>query len=125
MAHKHKFRRRNPHKDLRAAAGLLPGALVGAVASRAVPQMFFSGVNTGSMGYLANAGVTALLYAVLPGEFGSGALLGGLVALGMRITNDLMPGMGLGAYWPSMFAVPTVSNAIGQTISSPYPARVA
>ena len=101
--------------------------LGGAVASRIIPQILFSDVNTGILGYAGNLGITALLYYFLPpGEFAAGVVAGGIAATAMRVLNDTaMPGMGLGAYWPSMFAVPTVSNSIGQTLSSPYPARVA
>lgn len=103
------------------------GATAGAVVSRVVPQMLGAEVNTGALGYAANFAVGGILYAVLPpGEFATGAVAGAIAATIMRMLNDnVMPGMGLGAYWPSYFAVPTVSNGIGQVLGSPYPARVA
>lgn len=133
MSHRHKFRRRNPQRNpgRRGEMGAVlitgAGATVGAVASRIIPQLLFSDVNTGVLGYAGNLGITALLYFFLPpGEFAAGVVAGGIAATAMRVLNDTaMPGMGLGAYWPSLFAVPTVSNAIGQTLSSPYPARIA
>ena len=134
MSHKHKFRRRNPHYRNPSRRdnvfGVIiagAGATVGAVASRVVPQMLGSELNTGALGYVSNLAVGAILYALLPkSEFGTGAVAGAIAATAMRVLNDnFMPGMGLGAYWPSYFAVPTVSNSIGQTLTSPYPARVA
>jgi len=128
--HRHTFRRRNPSRttgELQTVLETGAGATLGAVASRIIPQLLFSDVNTGILGYAGNLGITALLYYFLPpSNFSFGAVAGGIAATAMRVLNDTaMPGMGLGAYWPSMFAVPTVSNAIGQTLSSRYPARVA
>jgi hypothetical protein len=127
---KHTFRRRNPSRstgEIQTILEMGAGATVGAVASRVVPQLLFSDVNTGALGYAGNIGIVALAYYFLPyGTFSLGVISGGIAATLMRILNDnFMPGMGLGAYWPSYFAVPTVSNAIGQTLNSPYPARVA
>ena len=130
MSHRHKFRRRNPSRttgELRSVLEVSAGATVGAVASRIVPQLIGAELNSGMLGYAANIAVPMLLYAFLPwGMFSLGAVSGGIAATAMRILNDnYLPGMGLGAYWPSYFAVPTVSNSIGQTLTSPYPARVA
>lgn len=126
MSHRHRFQRRNPHRkgDLFGVVIAGAGATVGAVASRIVPQMLGAELNTGALGYAANFGVGAILYALLPpSEFSTGAVAGAVAATFMRILNDnVMPGYGLGAYWPSAFAVPTVSNSIGQVLSSPYPA---
>ena len=133
MSHRHKFRRRNSYRnpsrrgELGAVLMTGVGASVGAVASRIVPSFLGAELNTGMLGYAANLGVAAILYAALPpSEFAVGAVAGAIAATAMRVLNDTaLPGMGLGAYWPSYFAVPTVSNSIGQTLTSPYPARVA
>lgn len=103
------------------------GVTIGAVTSRVLPQMIGAELNTGVLGYAANFAVAGIFYALLPvSEFSYSVVAGAVGATIMRMLNDnVMPGMGLGAYWPSYFAVPTVSNGIGQVLGSPYPARVA
>jgi hypothetical protein len=127
--HKHTYRRHNPKRvDVAALAIGSSGAIAGAVASRVLPQMLLGTANAGAMGYALNLGTAAVLAYLLKlsEPLGAGVLIGGIAATAMRVINDnFLPNMGLGAYWPSAFAVPTVSNAIGQTLVSPYPAPAA
>lgn len=125
--HKHHYRKRNPFgfdKDtiITAAEGI-----VGGVASLALPAAFLPAQNSGFMGYGLN--ILSAIALKFVGNMGSKHLgdslfAGGLVATGIRVVKDTMPSINLGAYWPSYFSVPTVSNSIGQTLTSPYPSPV-
>jgi hypothetical protein len=124
--HKHHYKRhhRNPlgiGKDELTLAG---SGVVGGVASLAIPAAFLAGQNTGILGYALNVlAALALKYVgdMASPRVGTGMLTGGLVATGIRVVRDNMPSIPMGAYWPSYFAVPTISNPIGQTLQSPYP----
>lgn len=124
---RHHYRRhsRNPLGLGRDELTLAGTGVVGAVAALAVPAIALPGSNSGILGYAMNiAAALALKFAgdTVSKSVGNGLLVGGLVGTGLRIVKDNMPSIpGLGAYWPSYFAVPTVSNAIGQTLNSPYP----
>lgn len=125
--HRHHFRRRhrNPLGISKDDLTLAGSGVVGGVAALAIPALVLPGQNTGIMGYALN--IASTLVGKFAGDmvspsFGSGMLVGGLVGTGLRIVKDNLPSIPLmGAYWPSYFAVPTVSNPIGQTLSSPYP----
>ena len=128
--HRHHFRRRhrNPLGISKGDLTLGAAGVAGAVAALAIPAVALPGQNSGIMGYALNIGATLVgkfLGDMVSPTFGSGMLVGGLVGTGLRIVKDNLPSVpGLGAYWPSYFAVPTVSNPIGQTLSSPYPQPV-
>lgn len=128
--HKHHFRRRgrNPLGISRDDLTLAASGVVGGVGALALPALFLPSQNTGIMGYGLN--IAAALVAKFAGDlvspkFGSGMLVGGLVGTGIRIVKDNLPNLpGIGAYWPSYFGVPTVSNGVGQVLSSPYPTPI-
>jgi hypothetical protein len=128
MAHKHKFHRRNPTKGgLLDALYMTIGVTGGAVVSAGAPAIIASSLNTGVVGYAMNAAVAIGGYMLLgtKNPLASDFLAGGIAVMMLRIINDAAGISMLSAYWPSQFAVPTVSNSIGQTLQSPYPARVA
>lgn len=119
-------RHRNPLGVGRDELMLAGSAVVGGIGALALPAIVLPGSNTGAMGYAMNAAAALVLkYAgnMISKSVGDGFLVGGLVATGLRIAKDNFGSSipGLGAYWPSYFPVPTVSNAYGQTLQSPYP----
>jgi len=122
--HHRRHRRRNPFglgSDALKTAGF---GVVGGVGALALPAVLLPSQNSGVIGYALNiASAVALKFAgdMVSKQAGDGALVGGLVATGIRIVKDQLPSIPMGAYWESYFAVPTVSNPIGQTLSSPYP----
>lgn len=127
--HRHHFRRRsrNPLGISKDDLTLAASGVAGGVLALAIPAYVLPSQNSGVVGYVLN--VAAALAAKFAGDLvsprvGSGMLVGGLVGTGIRIVKDQIPSINMGAYWPSYFAVPTVSNPIGQTLSSPYPAAV-
>jgi hypothetical protein len=126
--HKHHYRRRhNPLLPSKDDLTLAAAGIVGGVGALALPAMLLPANNTGIVGYLMNAAAAiALKFAgdMVGPKTGSGMLVGGLVGTGIRIVRDNLPSIPLGAYWPSYFAVPTVSNGIGQVLSSPYPTPI-
>jgi hypothetical protein len=130
MAHKHTFHRRNPSVkgDLGTIAIVSVGSIAGAAGSRIVPYLLGSTVDVGAVGYLMNLATTFGLWWLARGipNIAMGIAIGGVTSTAIRAINDnILPNSGLGAYWPSFFAVPTVSNPVGQVLQSPYPARVA
>lgn len=124
--HRHHRRHRNPLGiDSASFTGAFFG-LGGAVGTLAAPALVMSASNTGVVGYgmnFASALILKLLADSMVGKSqGDAVFTGGLVALGLRIARDQFPtAPGLGAYWPSYFALPTSSNPYGQTLQSPYP----
>jgi hypothetical protein len=104
----------------------------GYVAGRAVPAMLLSSYNTGLVGYALNAAVGVALRVLIPGTTGHALMVGGITSAITRAVSDNLgaqiqglsgdPGFTLGAYWTSYFAVPTVSDPYGRTMTSPYPA---
>jgi hypothetical protein len=127
--HKHHYRRRrrNPLGVSGDDVTLAVTGTIGGVAALALPAMFLSSMNTGLVGYALNvASAIALKIAadMVSPKAGSGMLVGGLVGTGIRIVRDNLPSIPMGAYWPSYFSVPTVSNGIGQVLGSPYPPQV-
>jgi hypothetical protein len=125
--HKHHFRRHNPLMPTKEDLTLAAAGVVGGVGALALPALLLPSNNTGIVGYLMNVAAAIALKFVgdMAGpKAGSGMLVGGLVGTGIRIVRDNLPSIPLGAYWPSYFPVPTVSNSIGQVLQSPYPQPV-
>jgi len=126
--HKHHSHRRNPFGIDRGTVTLAAWGTAGGVFAYALPAMVLPAQNSGIMGYALNVGSAIVGKiagdAVAGKNAGDGMLIGGLVATGIRVVKDLAGSSipGLGAYWPSFFALPTVSNPYGQVLQSPYPA---
>jgi len=153
MRRHHRRRRHNPHRRInlhyrrrRHNPLALPGreiipivgwAIVGGIATRALPESFLSSSNTGFMGYIYN-GAVAFLGSMALGKFagpnaGKGWLIGGLVQTVGRIVSDFWgktlvtfgnplsglsgdPAYRLGAYEPSgNFYLPTTSDTMALT----------
>lgn len=119
-------RSRNPLGVGRDELMLAGSAIVGGVGALALPAIALPGSNSGAMGYAMNAAAAFVLKYVgnmISKNVGDGFFVGGLVATGLRIAKDNFGSSipGLGAYWPSYFPVPTVSNSYGQVLASPYP----
>jgi len=142
MAHrKHHYSYRRHRNPLGVDSGTIKLAgwgTVGAIVARTVPAMALPSQNSGFTGYLLNFG-TAIVASMLAKTVDPGAaeavLVGGFIGTALRIVTDnfgaklvgLQGGdaLNLGAYITSYFAVPTISNARGQTLNSPYPQLVA
>lgn len=127
---RHRSRRRHHRNPLgvgRDELMLAASGVAGGVAALALPAIVLPGSNNGAMGYAMNvAAAFALKFAgnALVGKnVGDGFFVGGLVATGLRIVKDNFGSSipGLGAYWQSYFAVPTISDPYGRTMASPYP----
>lgn len=125
--HRHHHRRHNPFGIDRGTIKLAAWGTAGGVVAYALPAVVLPAQNTGFMGYGLN--ILSAIAGKIAGDAvggkdaGDGMLIGGLVATGIRVVKDLagssIPGMG--AYWPSFFALPTTSNPYGQVLQSPYP----
>jgi hypothetical protein len=125
--HYHRHHRRNPFGVDKASLTLAAWGTAGGVVAYALPAVVLPAQNTGFMGYGLN--ILSAIAGKIAGDAvagktaGDGMLIGGLVATGIRVVRDMagssIPGMG--AYWPSFFALPTVSNPYGQVLSTPYP----
>jgi hypothetical protein len=124
--HHHRHHHRNPFGFSQGTFERAMWGTGGAVGALAVPAMLAPTYNTSWTGYLLNAasayGLKILADAV-KGD-GDAVFAGGLISTGLRIVREQVGSKipGLSAYWPSSFAVPTVSNPYGQTLVSPYPA---
>ncbi len=103
------------------AYGVAGAVLVPTLNAKLLPSM-----NAGATGYLAKAALSfALKFAgdMLSKNAGDGLFVGGLIATGMAIVKDTLGAqLGLSAYWPSAFPIPTVSNPWGMTAGNPYAA---
>lgn len=124
--HKHHYRKhkRNPFGIGKDELTLAATGVAGGVGALALPAIVLPSQNTGAIGYVLNAVTAVALKFVgdmVSKNVGTGLLVGGLVGTGLRIVKDNIPSIPMGAYWPSYFAVPTVSNSIGQVLQSPYP----
>lgn len=122
--HHRRHRRRNPLGFGGDEIKLAGFGIVGGVAALALPAMLLPSQNSGLIGYALNIGSAVVLkFAgnMVSKQAGDGALIGGLVATGIRIVKDNLPSIPMGAYWESYFAVPPISNSFGQTLKSPYP----
>ena len=122
--HHRRHHRRNPLGISSDAIKLAGFGVAGGVAALAAPAVLLPSQNSGPIGYALN--VAAAVAAKFVGDMiskqaGDGFLVGGLVATGIRIVKDQLPSIPMGAYWTSYFAVPTVSDAYGRTLQSPYP----
>lgn len=120
-------RHRNPLGVGRDEIMLALSGVGGGIGALALPAIVLPSSNNGAMGYAMNLAAAFGLKIVgdmVSKNVGDGAFVGGLVATGLRIAKDNFGSSipGLGAYWPSYFPVPTVSNPYGQTLASPYPA---
>jgi len=114
-------------------------ALVGGVATRAIPQAVLSANNSGAVGYLMNlitAGVLGWLGGFISPSVGLGAIVGGVTATGSRIFSDLtgksiisfVPGgtgglgsdmaFQLGDYVPDQYVLPSTDGS-GLVLSNP------
>lgn len=113
--------RRNPGW-LTGTAGKVVGVLGGAAATKLVVDRLPASMQTGVIGYVSTAAVSALLgWGV--GKFGKNVALGqnmalgGFTYLGLRILSDLVPSLaglspfGLKGIVPSSFYVPQVPKA--------------
>jgi hypothetical protein len=123
--HKHHYKRHgNPFGVGKDELMLAGAGVVGGVGSLALPAVILPSQNSGPVGYLLNIATAfglKLLGNMVGKNVGDGLFVGGLVGTGIRIVKDQLPSIPMGAYWPSYFSVPTVSNSIGQVLQSPYP----
>lgn len=133
MKHKyHVKHRRNPLGVSGSDVSDIAYVSLGYVAGRAIPAMFLSNLNNGLVGYALNAAVGVAAKMVLGGNFGHDMMVGAFASAITRAVSDNFgtsikglsgdPAFTLGAYWPSYFAVPTVSDPYGRVSNSPYPA---
>lgn len=122
--HRRHHRRRNPFGFAGDEIKLAGFGIVGGVGALALPALLLPSQNSGIIGYALNIGSAVVLkFAgnMLSKQAGDGALIGGLVATGIRIVKDQLPSIPMGAYWESYFAVPPISDSFGRTLKSPYP----
>ena len=132
MAHRkyrlhHHRHHRNPLGFDKATITFAAWGVAGGAAALWAPAQFLSAQNNGAMGYAFNVGAAIAVKfigdAVLGKSAGDAMFTGGLVATGLRILRDKASTIpGLGAYWQSYFALPTVSDPYGRVSASPYPA---
>lgn len=119
-------RRSNPFGIDRQVMGQVAYGVAGAVLVPTLNNKFLPSMSTGATGYLAKLALSfGLKFGgdMISKNAGDGLFVGGLIATGMAIVKDTLGAqLGLSAYWPSAFPIPTVSNPWGMTAGNPYAA---
>jgi hypothetical protein len=120
----HYGRRKNPFGIDRQVMTSVAYGVAGAVAVPTLNAKLLPSMNSGVSGYLAKAALSfGLKFAgdMISKNAGDGLFVGGLIATGMAIVKDTLGAqLGLSAYWPSAFPIPTISNPWGMTAGNPY-----
>lgn len=129
--HVHRHHRRNPFGIDSGDMSKIVWGSAGFVAARAIPAMAMSSQNSGVIGYAMNFAVALAAKLLVKGDSGDAMFVGGTIATVSRIVSDTLgskisglsgdPAFTLGAYWQSYYAVPTISDPYGRTLTSPYP----
>jgi hypothetical protein len=121
--HKH-HHRRNPLGIGRDEIATVGWGVAGAVGVSLINSKFLPNQSTGPIGYAVKAGLAiggGYLGRTISKNAGQGILLGGLIAVGIQMVKDYLgASLGMGAYWNSPFALPTMSNAQGVVATNPY-----
>ena len=122
---KHHRHHRNPLGIGQGEIAMVAWGVAGYGAAEILPAKFAPSFSTGVPGYLAKI-VTAFV-ARYAGRFvsanaSSGLFVGALISAGVAIVKDYLPSLGLSAYYPSPYALPTMSNPWGAVVKNPYAA---